>query len=66
MSEKELIEALKEKLLEKGDDFRFIHGREVLTAKAMIEKIDHDKKFRKTIVQMIHALSMDLILREKP
>jgi len=66
MNEKELIQALKEKLKEKDEGWKFIYGREVLTAKAMIEKIDQDKKFRKTIVQMIQALSMDLILREKP
>jgi len=66
MREKELIQALKEKLKEKDDDWKFTYGREVLTAKAMIERIDKDKKFRKFVVEMIHGLSMDLILREKP
>jgi len=66
MNDRELILALKEKLKEKGDGFRFTYGREVLTAEAMIKRIDHDKKFRKFVVQMIHGLSVDLILREKP
>ena len=66
MSDKELVHALKRKLKEKDDSWRFIYGREVLTAEDMIKKIDQDKKFKKTIVKMITSLSMDLILREKP
>jgi len=64
MREKDLIQALKEKLKKKDDDWTFTYGREVLTAK--IEKIDNDKKFRRVVVEMINGLSMDLILREKP
>jgi len=39
-------------------------GREVLTKKLFLEKLDKDKKFRKLITEMVVNLSVDILTRK--
>jgi hypothetical protein len=39
-------------------------GREVLTKKVFLEKLDKDKKFRATIMELVYNLSIDILSRK--
>ena len=62
-SESEILKAVKENLQRQNSDFRFVMGRTVLTKEEMINRLDNDKKFRKTVVKMVLDLSVDILSR---
>lgn len=64
MKEKELVKAIKSHVNRLDSDWSFIMGREVLTKKAFLEKLDKDKRFRSTIIDLVYNLSIDILTRK--
>ena len=64
MSEKDIVKAIKENLRRQDDGWRLIMGREVLTAKEVIRRLDRDRAFRKRLVKMVVELSVDILTRK--
>lgn len=64
MKEKELVQAIKKHVSSQDDGWKFCMGREVLTKKLFLEKLDKDKKFRKLITEMVVNLSVDILTRK--
>lgn len=64
MGEKEVVKALMENLKRQPEDWKFIRGRVSLSRDEMIKKIKNDRKFRKFIVGLVDALSVDILLRK--
>lgn len=64
MKEKELIKAIKNHVNGQDTSWKFIMGREVLTKKVFLEKLDKDKKFRATIMELVYNLSIDILSRK--
>ena len=44
--------------------WKFVAGREVLDKKVFLEKLDKDRNFQKTIIQMVVDLSIDILSRK--
>lgn len=63
MGEKEIIKAVKEHVKNQNNNWKFIMGRQVLTKKAFLERLDKDKEFRRTIVDMVVRLSIDILTK---
>jgi len=63
MSEREIVKAIKENLRRQDDGWRLVMGREILTAKEVIRRLDRDRAFRKRIVRMVVELSVDILTR---
>ena len=53
-----------ENLKRQPEDWKFIRGRVSLSRDEMIKKIKNDRKFRKFIVGLVDALSVDILLRK--
>jgi len=64
MSEREIVKAIKENLRRQDDGWKLIMGREVLTAREVIRRLDRDRAFRKRIVKMVVELSVDILTRK--
>lgn len=64
MSDKTVVSAIKKHLERQDDGWRFVMGREVLTAKQMIKKLNKDKKFRKLIVEMVVEQTVEILGKE--
>jgi len=64
MSEKDIVKAIKENLSRQDDGWRLIMGREILTAREVIRRIDRDRAFRKRLVRMVVELSIDILTRK--
>ena len=64
MKEKELVKAIKAHVNRQSNNWSFIMGREVLTKKAFLKKLDKDKKFRETIIDLVYNLSIDILTRK--
>jgi len=64
MSEREIVKAIKENLRRQDDGWRLIMGREILTAREVIRRIDRDRAFRKRLVKMVVELSVDILTRK--
>jgi len=64
MSEKDIVKAIKENLRRQDDGWKLIMGREILTAKEVIRRIDRDRAFRKRLVKMVVELSVDILTRK--
>ena len=64
MSEKDIVKAIKENLRRQDDGWRLVMGREILTAREVIRRIDRDRAFRKRLVKMVVELSVDILTRK--
>ena len=64
MSEREIVKAIKENLRRQDDGWRLIMGRDVLTAREVIRRLDRDGAFRKRLVRMVVELSVDILTRK--
>ena len=63
MSEQAILNAIKAHLERQDAGWTFIMGREVLTARQMLAKLDVDAAFRTTMVRMVVELSIDILSR---
>jgi len=64
MSEKAVVRSIKENVKRQGDSWRFVMGREVLTKDQVLERLDNDQGFRKSLVKMVVELSIDILARK--
>ena len=64
MSEREIVKAIKDNLRRQDDGWRLIMGREILTAREVIRRLDRDRAFRKRLVKMVVELSVDILTRK--
>jgi len=64
MSEKDIVQRIKDNVERQNDNWRFVMGREVLTKKEILKRIDKDSKFRKILVKMVIDLSIDILSRQ--
>lgn len=64
MKEKEVVKAIKNHVSKQNDGWKFIMGKEVLTKQAFLQRLDEDKKFRATMIDLIHNLSIDILTRK--
>ena len=64
MKEKEVVKAIKKHVSKQNDGWKFIMGREVLTKQTFIQKLDKDKKFRTTVIDLVYNLSIDILTRK--
>jgi len=64
MSEKAVVRSIKENVRRQGDSWRFVMGREVLTKDQVLERLDNDQGFRKSLVKMVVELSIDILTRK--
>jgi len=64
MSEKAVVRSIKENVKRQGDSWRFVMGREVLTKDQVLERLDNDQGFRKSLVKMVVELSIDILTRK--
>ena len=64
MSEREIVKAIKDNLRRQDDGWKLVMGREVLTAKEVIRRLDRDRAFRKRLVKMVVELSVDILTRK--
>jgi len=64
MSEKTVLESIKENVRRQNDSWRFVMGREVLTKSEVLKRLDNDKGFRKSLVKMVVELSIDILARK--
>jgi len=64
LKEKEVVKAIKSHVSKQNDGWKFIMGREVLTKQTFLQKLDSDKKFRATVIDLIHNLSIDILTRK--
>jgi len=64
MSEKTVLESIKENVRRQNDSWRFVMGREVLTKDEVLKRLDNDKGFRKSLVKMVLELSIDILTRK--
>jgi len=64
MSEKTVVESIKENVRRQNDSWRFVMGREVLTKDEVLKRLDNDKGFRKSLVKMVLELSFDILARK--
>ncbi|MEM2291662.1 MAG: hypothetical protein QXR44_03165 [Thermoproteota archaeon] len=64
MSEKDIVKAIIDHINRQGNNWKFVMGREILDKKSFLKKLSKDKEFRKTIVQMVVSLSVDILTRK--
>jgi len=64
MSEREVLKSIKENVKRQNDSWRLVMGREVLTKDQVLERLDNDKGFRKSLVTMVVELSIDILTRK--
>jgi len=64
MSEKDVVRSIKENVRRQNDNWRFVMGREVLTKEQVLDRLDNDKGFRKSLVKMVVELSIDILARK--
>jgi len=64
LKEKEIVKAIKQHVKEQDDRWKFVAGREVVTKRLFLQKIDGDKQFRRMVVDMVHNLSIDILTRK--
>lgn len=64
MKEKELVKTIKKHINGQDNSWKFIMGREMLTKKVFLEKLDKDKKFRETVIDLVYNLSIDILSRK--
>jgi len=64
MSDKTVVESIKENVRRQNDSWHFIMGREVLTKDKFLKRLDNDKRFRKSLVKMVLELSIDILTRK--
>lgn len=64
MKEKEIVNAIKQHVNRQNNGWKFIYGRQAVGKQQFLTKLDHDKKFRKTIVEMVVTLSVDILTRK--
>jgi len=58
------VKAIKENLRRQDDGWKLVMGREVLTAREVIRRLDRDRAFRKRLVRMVVELSIDILTRK--
>lgn len=63
-TESEILKAVKDNLRHQNDDWKFVMGRESLTKEQMLKRLDKDKAFRKTVVNLVVNLSIDILSRQ--
>jgi len=64
LKEKEVVKAIKNHVSKQNDGWKFIMDREVLTKQAFLQKLDSDKKFRTTVIDLVYNLSIDILTRK--
>jgi len=64
MSEKSIVESIKENVRMQNDSWRFVMGRESLTKSEVLKRLDNDKGFRKSLVKLVVELSIDILARK--
>lgn len=64
MSEREILNAIKENVTKQESSWKFVAGREIYDKEAFLEKLDVDEQFQKTIVRMVVDLSIDILSRK--
>lgn len=64
ISEREILKAIKDNVRRQDPSWKFVAGREVLDKKVFLEKLDKDRKFQKTVINLVVSLSIDILTRK--
>jgi hypothetical protein len=66
MSEMDVVKAIEDYVRKQGNSWSFVRGREVLTKEQMISKLYKDRKFRKFMVKIVIAQTIEILGRSPP
>jgi len=64
MSEKTIVNSIKEHINGLGNNWEFAYGRQVFSKTEFLQKLDKDKKFRVFVVNLVVNLSVDILTRK--
>jgi len=64
MTDKKIVQAIKNWLKDRDDDWEIYLGKKFYNAKQLIKALD-DKKVRRQVVEEIELLTLDLLARRK-
>jgi hypothetical protein len=61
MSEREIVTAIRKYINKQNSSWSFIRGREVLTKQQVLRRLNVDKNFRKFMVQIVVAQTVEIL-----
>ena len=63
MSERRIIDAIKDYINRQDGEWRFVRGRDSLNKVQTIKRLDRDKKFRMFMVRIVVAQTVEILGR---
>ena len=64
MSEREIVNAIKKYIGKQNGDWTFVRGRDVLTRQQTLVRLKTDPKFKKFMVRIVVAQTIEILGRE--
>lgn len=61
MSENQIVDAIRTYINKQGNGWNFVRGREVLTKQQVIRRLNTDKNFRKFLVDVVVAQTVEIL-----
>jgi len=64
MSEREIVKAIEKYIGKQGNGWTFVRGRDVLTRQQTLVRLKTDPKFKKFMVRIVVAQTIEILGRE--